>query len=44
LRAPKKQQKEATIEEKRENTIDDLVMKNIPRALTRLNASMSMNQ
>ncbi len=43
IRAPKKQKKEVTIEEKRKNQLKTS-SRNIPRALTRLNVSMSMNQ
>ncbi len=43
-KASKKQKMEETIEERREKTIDNLVMKKYPRASIRWNASMSMNQ
>jgi len=43
IRAPKKQIKEATIKGKMEKKINNFVMKKYPRALMRLNASMSMN-
>jgi hypothetical protein len=42
IRAPRKQ-KEATMEEKREKMIDNLIMKKYPRASMRQNASLSMN-
>jgi hypothetical protein len=44
IRTPKKQNKEATIEEKKEKAIDNLIMKKYLGALMRLNASLLMNQ
>ncbi len=44
IKAPKKQKKEVTINEKRRRWLITLSWRNIPMALMRLNASMSMNQ
>ncbi len=44
IRVPKKQKKEVKIEGKKEKMFNNLAMKNIQKALTRLYASMSMNQ
>jgi hypothetical protein len=43
IKAPKKQNKEVTMEEKQKKTINNLVMKNIPRAPMTRKANMYMS-
>ncbi len=43
-RAFEKQKKEATIKEKREKMIDNLIMKKYPKGFDKSNVSMLMNQ
>jgi D-alanine-D-alanine ligase-like ATP-grasp enzyme len=44
IRVPKKQKKEATIKEKREKMIDNLVIKKYPKGLNKIECKHVMNQ